>query len=108
MADSFDSWVGDMFVSIAAGTFIYVSIVEVLIPEFSKEKKTEKIIYEVEQSRLELSRSSTPRSVQKQRLREIKMQLILGQKKKEKRQEIIKSLCVIIGFGVMSSLAIWV
>eukprot|EP01083_Nonionella_stella_P167845 565083_1 len=34
LSDEFDSWVSDIFVSIAAGTFIYVALIEILVPEF--------------------------------------------------------------------------
>ena len=108
LSKTFDGWVGDMFVSIASGTFIYVSICEVLIPEFSQQKKEEKITFRVEESRRELSRSNTSLLIQQQRLKAIKEQMKLEQKKKAKRQEIFKCLAVVTGFIVMSILAFWV
>ena len=97
-----------MFVSIASGTFIYVSICEVLIPEFSQQKKEEKITFRVEASRRELSRSNTSLATQQQKLKAIKAEMKLEQKRNAKKQEIYKSLAVVIGFIVMSMLAFWV
>ena len=108
LEESFDGWVSDIFISIASGTFIYVSIVEILITEFSKEKKKEKIVYRLEQSRQELSKSHTSSLLRAKKLKEIKNELILKQKQMAKRQEMFKSLSVIIGFCIMSTLAIWV
>eukprot|EP00486_Rosalina_sp_Unknown_P009536 CAMPEP_0201590666 /NCGR_PEP_ID=MMETSP0190_2-20130828/180542_1 /ASSEMBLY_ACC=CAM_ASM_000263 /TAXON_ID=37353 /ORGANISM="Rosalina sp." /LENGTH=413 /DNA_ID=CAMNT_0048047309 /DNA_START=14 /DNA_END=1255 /DNA_ORIENTATION=- len=108
LAKSFDGWVGDMFVSIASGTFIYVSICEVLIPEFSQQKKEEKITFRVEESRRELSRSNTSILIQQQRLKAIKDEMKLEEKRKAKRTEIFKSLAVVTGFILMSMLAFWV
>ncbi len=108
LSKSVGGWVGDIFISIAAGTFIYVSICEVLIPEFSAQKKSEKITYRVEASRRELTRSDTSLLIQAQKLKQIKLKLQMDEKRKAKRQEILKCISVIIGFIVMSMLAFWV
>ena len=49
-------WLTDLIVCIAAGTFLYVSIVEVLIPEFSHEKHIETQVLKKN------SRQNTPRA----------------------------------------------
>ena len=41
LENALSGWITDLLVCIAAGTFMYVSIVEVLIPEFSSEKHME-------------------------------------------------------------------
>eukprot|EP01084_Bolivina_argentea_P267282 453661_1 len=108
LSKSFDGWVGDCFISVAAGTFIYVSVCEVLIPEFSQQKKKEKITYRIEESRRELSRSNTSVLVQAQKLKALKLQMKMEEKRKANRQEILKCFSVIIGFILMSMLAFWV
>merc|ERR1719229_49242 len=43
---SSNPWISDCFICVAAGTFLYVSICEILIPEFSEDKKIERDLYQ--------------------------------------------------------------
>ena len=66
-----EPWVSDIFVSIAAGTFLYVAICEIMIPEFSEGHSTD------------------------------------SSEKENDHHELVKMACVLLGFALMSILAIY-
>ena len=85
-----DTFISNIFVSIAAGALLYTSIIEILMHEFSEEK--------VNETKMQKSYQSIN-------------QEIYGANKCDAKwndyKDAIKICCVFIGFGIMSLLALW-
>ena len=86
---SSNPWIADIFICIASGTFLYVAICEIMIPEFSEEKKMEKQLYESVDKDCEQSCNTD------------------CEEKQHDHEEMGKMVSVLMGFGIMSVLAIW-
>merc|ERR1719195_460671 len=87
-----DPWISDIFISIAAGTFLYVAICEIMMPEFSEERKMERKMHESQlEKNLNCENSCDTEC----------------ESKKEDHEEMGKMMSLLIGFTMMSILAIW-
>ena len=104
-----ESWVSDIFISIASGTFIYVAIIEILVPEFSDNRMKEKLRVKTDRKVEELNLGDT---VGKRTMAGIKENVADKVSKTEEdrfmRLELMKGLSVFSGFMLMSLLALWV
>ena len=126
LEDALGGWSTDLLVCIAAGTFLYVSLVEVLLPEFSQEKQMETQVL-IENERSEQSKSSRSQQVSPlihnahadMRIGHIgntptfesasAQSLMLESLKQQSfGEDALKMTFVVAGFGIMSALAIWV
>ena len=123
LEDALGGWSTDLLVCIAAGTFLYVSIVEVLMPEFSQEKQMENQVL-IENERSQSSRPITPLIGQgNMRIGHVgntptfesanttsnaQAIMIDSYKQHSHGEDSLKMAFVIVGFGIMSALAIWV
>ena len=110
LADGFESWVSDLFISIASGTFVYVAIIEILVPEFSELKKKERLIWKAEQSiqSMHLEERNIGKNTLNEIQQKVKNDVMKREKKKIKTTEFIKGISVVSGFVIMSLLALWV
>ena len=128
----FNGYIADFFVCAAAGTFIYVAIIEVLVPEFgdfddrfidlkrksqySKDKKQVMRYGSIDNNNNNISENrqsnmSSKTGIIAQKLR-IDSNINRMMKKKHEMSETtqlcLKMGCVCLGFGLMSLLAAWV
>lgn len=88
-----DTQGSNILVCIASGALLYAAICEIMIPEFSEEKSTEKQIY---------------KNYQSQSINDHDTNIEACNAKKADYRDAIKVCCVFIGFGIMSMLALWV
>eukprot|EP01083_Nonionella_stella_P024941 68689_1 len=91
-----NDWISDLFICVAAGTFLYVSICEIMIPEFSEDKTIEKKIYK-SLSNMNSSNACVDDACEPDHCKP----------KQEDNDDARKMLCVLCGFGIMSLLAVW-
>ena len=109
LSNGLESWVSDIFISVTAGTFIYVAIIEILVPEFSDTKKKEKLLVKTKRKVEELNLGD---GVDQKMLHGIKQNVKNNVIEKEEqrfvRLELMKGLSVFSGFVIMSILALWV
>ena len=97
-------WISDIFICIASGTFLYVSICEIIIPEFSEEKKIEKKIYQ-SFSTINYNKNTIKH---KEECMDKSCDTNNCKPKQNDHDDIKKILCVFIGFGIMSFLALYI
>ena len=96
-------WIPDIFISIASGTFLYVAIFEIVVPEFSEESAIERKIYNT------MSMSSINVNNNKDNKKnDVETIDPDCTKKQYDYADILKMSCLMVGFGIMSMLAIWV
>eukprot|EP01084_Bolivina_argentea_P144042 252820_1 len=109
LSDEFDSWVSDIFVSIAAGTFIYVALIEILVPEFSETKQKEKLLMKIEEQiqNMHLEKMNVGQKTRAGIKRNVGEKVSSKQELNHNRVEATKSIAVLSGFVLMSILAIW-
>eukprot|EP01083_Nonionella_stella_P167841 565078_1 len=107
LSDGLDFWVSDIFVSIAAGTFIYVAVIEILVPEFSETKQKEKLIMKTE-GQIHLETLNVGGQTSAGIKQDVKRKMSLHEEKNRNRVEVTKSIAVLSGFILMSILAIWI
>ena len=89
------AWVPDLFISIASGTFLYVAIFEIIVPEFSEEKKIERKTYNTMSINSESQNiPCNPDSCCKPEPYDY--------------ADILRICCLMTGYAIMSILAIWV
>jgi len=101
----FNEIITDIFICIACGTFIYVSICEILICEFSKEKQMESELL----NKYNTNCNSTDKTCSKDLSQCSNAEKYINTHKSMSiKQEIKKMISVIIGFSLMSLLALWV
>lgn len=109
LSDGMESWVSDIFISITAGTFIYVAIIEILVPEFSDQKRKEKLMMTTNRNVEEMNLADT---LGRDTLAGIKESVANKVNKDDEnmylRVELTKGLSVLSGFIMMSMLAFWV
>ena len=105
LSNGLESWISDIFISIAAGTFIYVAIIEILVPEFSELKKKEKLMIKTDRKIQNLHLEN--RNIGKKTMDGIKME-VKNEERRSKRIEFMKGISVLTGFVLMSLLALWV
>ena len=92
-------WIADVFICIAAGTFLYISICEIMIPEFSEEKALEiKLYASVEAMKAKQSKECVEEECVSKEC----------EPKQNDRDDMKKMCCVLFGFGLMSMLAKWI
>ena len=85
-----------VLVSIAAGALLYAAICEVMIPQFSEERKRERTMFR------DYGTTHGQGAVDE------KQSKVMCAAKKEDYKDALKLLCVFFGFGIMSMLALWV
>ena len=109
LENSLESWVSDIFISIASGTFIYVAIIEILVPEFGDNKKNEKLIVKTDRKVEELNLGDTVgRKTLAGITQNVRYDVIKNEEDRFVRLELMKGLSVFSGFMAMSLLALWV
>jgi len=125
LQNTFQNWVADVLVCLASGTFLYVAICEILVPEFSKEKEIEteylkmgpllknNVKPSITNSPLLTSGSPigtySPSFISYAKSIGVDPLELQKQYLKEKQiNDCIKLSCVLLGYGLMCILAIWV
>mmetsp|Transcript_16334 Transcript_16334/g.25124 ORF Transcript_16334/g.25124 Transcript_16334/m.25124 type:complete len:422 (-) Transcript_16334:93-1358(-) len=93
-------WIADIFVCVAAGTFLYISICEIMIPEFSEDKKIERKLYE--------SMTNQNRSNVMSQCVDDSCDVEQCEPKQNEFDDLKKMTSILLGFGLMSAMAIWV
>ena len=120
LENALGGWTTDLLVCIAAGTFLYVSVVEVLMPEFSHEKQIETQV--LQESSAQLSKPNTPligngattltfnnnNNNNNNETTNAQSMMLDSFKQQSHVEDSLKMAFVIAGFSIMSFLAIWV
>ena len=108
LANELASWFSDVLVSIAAGTFLYVAVIEILVPEFSDKKKKEKILVKTDRKVEEMDTSGAGRRTLAGIKENVRRDVDEKEEERYVRLELMKGLSVLAGFCLMSLLALWV
>ncbi len=111
-------WISDIFICVAAGTFLYVSICEIMIPEF-RYTLTLSLSRSLTLSHFDAVLLSEDKKIERKLYQSMKAQSVTSsdcseqcdskhcRPKQEDHDELKKMASVLIGFAVMSALAMW-
>eukprot|EP01084_Bolivina_argentea_P089966 162192_1 len=110
LSNGLESWISDVFISIAAGTFIYVAIIEILVPEFSELKQKEKLIMKTDRKlkNMHLEDKGVGKRTMFGIEEKVRNEVETNEQRRERRIELTKGISVLSGFLLMSMLALWV